>query len=542
MDDGTDEATRERTPSSLDASGDPRRAGGGRRAAWAHVATAAVAGLLAGAVAVAAAELAAGLIGVTSIVASVGEAVIEFTPPALSEFVIDRLGGLNRSVLVVGTLALLTLLSLVIGLLTLRHVAYGVAGIAALGAVGTAASVANPVDPLPAALVPGVVATAAGVAALWIVRPGRWIPEQPDPDRPSAPAVDRRAFLRAAASLSVLAAVAAAGGRWLQRLGRPAVERRELALPAADAPADPLPSGADFDLAGLSRFTTPNRDFYRIDTALFPPAVRADEWQLRIHGMIDREMTLTYDDLLARDLVEADITLTCVSNEVGGELIGNARWLGVRLDTILEEVGIREEADQLVGRSVDGYTGGFPVADALDGRDALIAIGMNGEPLPLEHGYPARLVVPGLYGYVSAVKWLSELELTTFAAFDQYWVQRGWAEEAPIKTQSRIDRPRDGARVEAGEFVVAGVAWAQTRGISQVEVQIGDGDWIVTEIAQVPGGDTWRQWLHVADLPPGEQRVRVRATDGDGVTQPGEPSGPRPEGAEGWHTIHVTAQ
>jgi DMSO/TMAO reductase YedYZ molybdopterin-dependent catalytic subunit len=313
----------------------------------------------------------------------------------------------------------------------------------------------------------------------------------------------------------------------------------ELVLPEPDTAAEPLASAVDFDLDGLSPFQTPNDTFYRIDTAVQVPNIRAEEWRLRVHGMVDNELEITWDDLVSRELEEFDITLACVSNEVGGNLIGNARWLGVRLDDVLREAGVQEGATQLVPRSIDGFEAGFPVADAMDGRDAIIAIGMNGEPLPLIHGYPARLVVPGLYGYVSATKWLVELELTTFEAFDHYWERRNWATEAPIKVQSRIDRPRGLAQIDAGEFTIAGVAWAQTRGIAMVEVQVGDGDWQEAELAEVPNDDTWRQWRLTTDLAPGLQRIRVRATDNDGTTQSEERVAPIPDGAEGWHSIQV---
>jgi DMSO/TMAO reductase YedYZ molybdopterin-dependent catalytic subunit len=283
---------------------------------------------------------------------------------------------------------------------------------------------------------------------------------------------------------------------------------------------------------------TRNADFYRVDIALSVPQVLVDDWALRVHGMVRRPMTLTFAELTAREVVEADITMTCVSNQVGGGLLGNARWLGVRLDDLLADAGIRPGADQVVGRSVDGYTCGFPVA-ALDGRDALVAFGMNGEPLPLEHGFPARLVVPGLYGYVSATKWLSEIELTTFDRFDQYWVPRGWDARAPIKTSSRIDTPRGLARLPAGRTAVAGVAWAQTRGIDAVDVRVGDGPWRPAELAAALGDTTWRQWVHWWDATPGRHTLAVRATDGTGAIQTAERSEPRPNGSSGLHEVVV---
>ena len=276
----------------------------------------------------------------------------------------------------------------------------------------------------------------------------------------------RRDFLRVTVGLIAVGGVLGTLGRTLRGRSQTSAVRSAVILPQA-APAPELPPGTALDeIDGISSFFTRNDEFYRIDTALMTPTVDVDTWSLRVHGLVDRELSLTYDDLLAMDQFEADITIACVSNEVGGDLIGTARWQGVRLSTVLEMAGVDpEEADQLVGRSIDDWTAGFPTAVALDGRDAMIAVAMNGEPLPVDHGFPARLIVPGLYGYVSATKWLSEIELTTWGAFDGYWIPRGWAKEGPIKTQSRIDVPRSGESLVAGEVTVAGVAWAQHRGV-----------------------------------------------------------------------------
>jgi DMSO/TMAO reductase YedYZ molybdopterin-dependent catalytic subunit len=309
-------------------------------------------------------------------------------------------------------------------------------------------------------------------------------------------------------------------------------------VPADIAP--PPPPGADLRITGLSSFITPNDHFYRIDTALFVPSVAADTWSLRIHGMVDREIRLDYRQLLARPLIERDVTLTCVSNEIGGPYISTARWIGAPLKDLLDEAGVRAGATQIVSRSADGFTVGTPTALATDGRDAMLAVAMNGEPLPLEHGFPVRMIVPGLYGYVSATKWIVDIELSTFAAFDAYWVQRGWAQQAPIKTESRIDTPRDGARVPAGQVAVAGVAWAQHRGVDRVEVRVDDGPWQAAELAQEDTVDTWRQWVFRWDAPAGGHTLSVRATDGGGTLQVERPAEPFPDGATGDHTIVVT--
>ena len=293
------------------------------------------------------------------------------------------------------------------------------------------------------------------------------------------------------------------------------------------------------DVPNMTPFVTPNKDFYRIDTALSVPQITAESWRLKVHGMVDRELELTFADLLERNVVERDITLTCVSNEVGGNLISNAKWLGVPLAEILQEAGVHPDADQLKSTSADGWTSGSPVATITDGRDALLAFGMNGEPLPVEHGFPVRMVVPGLYGYVSATKWVVDLELTTFENFDAYWVQRGWSQQGPIKTESRIDVPKPFARVAPGRVAVAGVAWAQHRGIEAVEVRVDGGPWARAELADELTIDTWRQWKFAWDAPAGNHRIEVRATDQTGAVQPEARAEPIPDGATGWHSIVV---
>ncbi|MFD7861143.1 molybdopterin-dependent oxidoreductase, partial [Streptomyces sp. NPDC059783] len=319
--------------------------------------------------------------------------------------------------------------------------------------------------------------------------------------------------------------------------------RRDLVLPVPDSPARPVPPGADLRVRGLGPFTTPAGDFYRVDTALVVPRVDADGWRLRIHGRgVRTPLTLTLRDLLRRETVERDITLACVSNEVGGPYVGNARWLGVRLADVLREAGVEPPsrggpADQLVARSVDGMTIGTPVEAVMDGRDALLAFGMNGEPLPFTHGFPVRMVVPGLYGYVSACKWIKDIELTTFADYDAYWVKRSWSAQAPVKTQSRIDTPRPLSSPKAGRVPVAGVAWAQHRGISRVEVRVDDGPWHTARLAAQDSRDTWRQWVWDWPATSGRHTLQVRATDGTGATQTARRTDTVPDGATGHHTV-----
>jgi DMSO/TMAO reductase YedYZ molybdopterin-dependent catalytic subunit len=321
-----------------------------------------------------------------------------------------------------------------------------------------------------------------------------------------------------------------------------ATSRAEVILPRAARPLPAPAPGTALNVAGISPVVTPNDSFYKIDTALSVPRVDLDTWSMRISGLVDRPYELTYDDLLDMPMVERYVTLSCVSNRVGGGLVGNAKWLGVPLTDILERAGVQAGAEQIVGRSVDGFTVGFPTQAAFDGREALVAVGMNDEPLPFDHGFPARLVVAGLYGYVSATKWLAELELTTWDAFDAYWVPRGWAKEAPIKTQSRIDTPHLNARVAAGARPIAGVAWAPGRGISRVEVQVDDREWQDATLSEPLSNEAWRQWSVDWDAEPGSYRLQVRATDGNGDTQTSERSSPRPDGATSYHTISVVVE
>ncbi|MEV1147369.1 molybdopterin-dependent oxidoreductase, partial [Micromonospora sp. NPDC049799] len=352
----------------------------------------------------------------------------------------------------------------------------------------------------------------------------------------------RRRFLTSTAVLLGAAGAAGLGGRWLAGQRGVSAARTAVALPTPSSVASPVPAAADLKLAQLASYVTPNSGFYRIDTALVVPQVDPTTWELRIHGRVRNPITLTFDDLLARPMVERHITLACVSNEVGGDLIGNARWLGVPIRELLDEAQPEDGADQVVGRSVDGWTCGTPTAVLRDGRDALLAVGMNGEPLPVEHGFPARMVVPGLYGYVSACKWVTELELTSFADFDAYWVPRGWSAQGPIKTQSRIDTPRRRNRLTAGPITVAGVAWAQQRGIRRVEVRVDEGPWQEAVLAATVSVDTWVQWSWRWDATPGDHTLQVRATDSTGETQTERRTPVAPDGATGWHTVPVTVR
>ena len=508
---------------------------------------AAVAGVVAVGLALGLSELVALLVdGVPSLVTSVGSLVVPVTPPAVKDWAIDVFGTSDKGALAIGTVTIVLAIGAVAGTRGLRDRATAAGLVVVFTAVGLAAALMQPLVSAPLVVVTslgaGAVAWGVLVAAWRLVEAGADVPGLPGTPvgDPTDPGVARRRFLGLVGGAGTVAVAAAVGAR----AGRPSptsATSSELALPTPRREL-PLPSpAATFDVDGLTPILVPNEQFYRIDTALSVPRIDASRWTLRVHGMVDRELELSYADLLDRSFVEQDVTIACVSNEVGDDLVGNARWLGTSLRALLEEAGVHAGATQVVGRSIDGFTAGFPTEAAMDGRQAMVVVGMNGAPLPPNHGFPARLIVPGLYGYVSATKWLTEIELTTLDAFDAYWVPRGWAKQAPIKTQSRIDVPRDRATVTPGDVVVAGVAWAPTRGIARVEVRVDDGAWTEAEITDPLSPDAWVQWRHTVALDAGAHQLQVRATDGEGATQPPGPVPPRPDGAEGWHTIRVTA-
>lgn len=510
----------------------------------------AVGGLVAAFAALAVAELVAGTRrDLQSPVLDVGDRVVDAVPRPVKDLAIEWFGTNDKVALLAGIGTLLGIYALVVGVVaTGRRWRWSIVGVAAFGLIGAWASQTSRRDTEWYAALPSLVGGAVGALTLaWLrtqlLRPAAAGATGADDDTGTPAPVDRRRFIAATGATAGAAVVVGLSGRRLAGRYDVGAQRSGLALPAADRALPPVEAAAQ--APGAVPFVTPNADFYRIDTALTAPRVSIDDWQLRITGMVDRPFTLSFDELLERRLVEADVTLACVSNEVGGNLVGNARWLGVRLDDLLAEARVHSDADQIVGRSVDGWTSGFPVA-TLDGRDALVAVAMNGEPLPVEHGYPARLVVPGLYGYVSATKWLTELELTRFDRFDAYWVERDWSAEGPIKLQSRIDTPRGLAKLPAGRVAVAGVAWAQHRGVDRVEVQFDDGDWVEATLAAEQHVDTWRQWSHAWEAAPGRHTISVRAVerglDGDAAIQTADRSEPFPSGATGRHQIVVIVE
>jgi DMSO/TMAO reductase YedYZ molybdopterin-dependent catalytic subunit len=499
---------------------------------------AALVGLLAGAAALATWELLAGLVdGISSPIAAIGALVIALQPPGAQQFVVTVFGTEDKLALNIAVLLVALLGSAALGLLARGRARLAEAGYAAAGAFAFAVSLKDPLTDWLPTLVAGAVSVGA---AIWVLRTLTRIaqaltvaavPEMPD--------WSRRRFIGTSVAVGVSALAAGTVGRVL-------LERRAAAV--ADVPpvpvpvetAAPLPAGATLNVPGITPLVISNGDFYRIDTQLFTPHLSAADWKLTVTGMVDHPLTLTYDQLLAMPLHEEYVTIQCVSNEVGGDLVGNALWRGVRLNDVLDRAGVQAGATQLVGRAFDDWTSGFPTAWLTGSdREALIAVAMNGEPLPPAHGYPARLMVPGLYGYVSATKWLTNIELTTLEAFDAYWIQLGWAKLGPIKTASRIDVPRADQNIVAGTVPVAGVAWAPDRGITKVELQVDNAAWMPAELSTPISASTWVQWLVRWDASLGRHQLRVRATDGDGNVQVANVQPPPPSGATGYHTISV---
>ncbi|MEX2620232.1 MAG: molybdopterin-dependent oxidoreductase [Egibacteraceae bacterium] len=493
-------------------------------------------------------ELWAGLVaGAPSLVVAVGGVVIDEVPAGVKDVAIALFGVRDKIALVVGTLVLAGVFGAVLGLLAARGLWKGAAGFAGFAVLGTLAATRDPQASAVLAAIGAAVAAAVALALLhrMLARAPGAGAHEPDPDHepataePMQPRGDRRVFLQLAGGATAFAVLSSGAGRLLTSRNAATVARARVDLPPPAVALGTPPAGTALEVDGLSPLFTPNDSFYRIDTALTIPRVDPATWRLQVTGMVDRPLTLSFDDLLAMPHEEVDVTLLCVSNEVGGHLAGNARWSGVRLTDLLDRAGVQVGATQIVGRSADGWTSGFPTEAAFDGRDALVAVGMNGEPLPLRHGFPARLVVAGLYGYVSATKWLTAIELTTLNGFDAYWVPRGWSKEGPVKTQSRIDVPAHRDSVAAGRVAVAGVAWAGIRGVSRVEVAVDDGDWQPARLAEELGSATWRQWLWEWDARPGRHTLTVRATDGEGTVQTSAPSRPAPDGATGHHRVTV---
>ena len=526
------------------------------------------AGLLAASAGLAFGELGGAIASGAGPVVVVGDAVVDRVPSSVKNWAIEVFGKNDKAALIIGVLVIVALSALFLGRVASRRFSQAVAGVAGFSVIGVAAALSGR-SPTPRDLVGVASALVVTVFTLWVLvgRPGRPGHRGPTPWSPttalstaalsttasltqskpeSMTALPRRNFLVLGGG-SAVAAAAAFGSS------------RVLVDDAATRTAQPIPEGVrrlpvkrastEVDIDSMPPWLTATDDFYRIDTALIIPRIDATTWKLNVVGRVDTPLAITYDALRNETygpLVEHDCTLMCVSNEIGGELVGNARWTGVRLRDILKRAGVQEGVDQLFLTSIDGFTAGFPVSVAQDEREALLVIGMNGEPLRARHGFPARLVVPGIYGYVSAVKWITEMKLTTFEEDTGYWIPRGWSQLAPVKTCSRIDVVGTGGRISstvtAGTVAIGGVAWAQHTGIAAVEVQIDDEPWSPATLAGDGGIDTWRQWKFLWSATPGKHRVRVRATDASGFTQRGEPVAVAPDGAEGWHTVRVRVE
>ncbi len=505
-------------------------------------------------------ELAAGVLaGAPSLVVAIGTLVIDLQPPGAKDVAVSLFGTNDKLALNLAVLAGAMAVAGALGLVARRRWRRGVAGFVAIGLVVLYAALREPlIEPILAMATIGVALAASLLALRLLLLPTRPAWSRPSPalasdprtrrDDGSMPDWDRRSFLIRSGTVAVASlAVGAVGRALLEGGGARASGPGGLAagggaagLPAPIGSAPPLPPASSLDVPGITPIVMPNDRFYRIDTALIVPRVDVSKWTLTVKGMVDRTVTLTYPEIVAMGLFEQYVTIACVSNQVGGDLVGNARWTGVHLRDVLAMAGVKPEASQIVGRSVDGFTVGFPTAWAMDpARDPMIAVGMNGEPLPIQHGFPARLIVPGLYGYVSATKWLSEIELTTLEAFDAYWVPLGWSKEAPILTQSRIDVPRDGTQAAAGPLAIAGVAWAPDRGVSAVEVRVDDGAWQPATLSAPIAKATWVQWRSSWAATSGDHTIEVRATDGTGAVQTDAVSPPAPDGARGHHRIRV---
>jgi DMSO/TMAO reductase YedYZ molybdopterin-dependent catalytic subunit len=498
-----------------------------------------LAGVAAAAVAIGVGELIGGVLGGSSIVAAIGALVIALQPP-WGKDLMAQLFGTNDKAMLEATVAIGGLLvGGVLGLAAKREERIAIAGFAAFGLIAFVLLLQDPLNSLPASVIVALVATAGGLITMsWLAGAIRRFAASTN----ATTDLGRRGFVALAALLLVGGSGLTVVGRLLGGQVGNTSSTPPGPLPKPRETVGPILATADFStdpaLAGISPIVVPNEDFYRIDTRLNTPRVDSATWSLRIHGMVDREISLSYDQLLARPLVERYVTIACVSNQVGGPLVGNAKWTGTSLIDLLNEAGIQAGATQVVGRSFEGWTSGFPTEHLSGaGRDAMVVVGMNDAPLPPQHGFPARLIVPGLFGYVSATKWLAEIELTTLEAFDAYWIPLGWAKEGPILTQSRIDRPMNGAIVTLGNYEVAGVAWAPTRGVSRVEIRIDDGEWQQAQVSQPLSNYAWVQWRATVDAVEGEHTLTVRATDGNGETQPEARTAPAPSGARGWHQV-----
>jgi DMSO/TMAO reductase YedYZ molybdopterin-dependent catalytic subunit len=498
----------------------------------------ATAGVAAAAVALGVTQLLAAFVGPKADSrTAIGSTVIDLTPGPVKEWAITTFATADKLVLSVLVLAVIAVVAAVTGSMERGRFPIGSAAIVLAGAAGCAAVLSRPgasiVD-----IVPTVVGTVCGVVVLRLLTSGRFTDEPAESDQSHEPDHGRRLSLLTLGLLTAGALTGVVGVVLSRARTSVAGDRDAFALPAVDVGAPPIPPSVQPKGVSLPSFLTGNDDFYRIDTALSVPQLSRAEWRLKIHGMVDREITYRFEELERFQAIEKLVTLTCVSNTVGGNLISNASWIGYRVRDLLADAGVHQDADMVLSTSSDGFTAGTPVEALTDGRDALLAVGMNGQPLPTDHGYPARLVVPGLYGYVSATKWVVDLEVTRFDKAEAYWTRLGWSPRGPIKTESRVDVPRNGEVVARGPVTFGGVAWAQNRGVKAVEVRIDDGPWQQAQLGARYSNDTWRLWSlpWQADAS-GSHTITVRATDYTGAVQTEQWADPVPDGATGWHSV-----
>lgn len=504
---------------------------------------AALIGVAALGAALAAGHLVAGFVGINaSPFIAVANTVIDKSPQGLVKFAEKTLGSNDKLFLKIGMAVVMVLIAAGAGLLSRRKPLIGQIVFAVFGVVGVIA-VYNRSDLGQVGVLAPVVSLVGGVLVFtWLFR--ILLPEtfKSSVAPGSSDDPNRRKFLLATAGVVAGAGVAAVVGEVVGNSKNAEGSRAAVGklLPARTAPA--IPADADFAKLGTPPFITPASDFYRVDTAFIVPQVRTEDWSLKIHGMVDRELTFNYSDIRSRPLVERTVTLTCVSNEVGGPYTSTANFIGVDLADLLNEAGVKPGAQQMFATSVDGWNAGSPIEAVLDPkRGAMLAIGANGDPLPIEHGFPARVVIPGLYGYVSATKWVTDLNITTWQANQAYWLKRGWSQEGPIKTESRIDNPSGFANVTHGKVRVAGTAWAQHTGIAKVELRMDQGPWQEATLSTEVNKDTWRMWWTEFDVPTGTHQLFVRATDQSGYTQTQDRAGTVPNGATGWHSVTLTS-
>ncbi len=469
---------------------------------------------------------------------AIGSAVVDLTPGPIKEWAIQTLGSLDKPFLAFVVLVVIATIAAIAGTLETRRRPLGSAVIAGAGVLGCVAVLSRP-DAAALDTIPTVAGAACGVAVLRLLTRRFWSGPEDGAEHDDPDGGRRRLVMLGLLGFGVVSGVV---GAVVTRLVHSvAADRNNFTLPRPRISAPPIPAEVQPNGVALPSFVTAGTDFYRVDTALSVPQLRYSDWRLRIHGMVDHEATYSFNDLVGFDVVETAMTLTCVSNPVGGPLISTGIWTGYRMADLLALAGVHADADMLLSTSIDGFTAGTPVEALTDGRDALLAVGLNGQPLPVEHGYPARLVVPGLYGYVSATKWVVNLELTRFDRAAAYWTRMGWAPRAPIKTESRIDVPKGGQTVPIGPVVFGGVAWAQNRGVRAVEVRIDDAGWQPAEPGASYSNETWRLWRFPWQAKsPGKHSITVRATDNTGAVQTEDRAQTVPDGATGWHTVHFT--